>query len=91
MRRRFHLSISSHHQWSRFWSRLNSERPPIEFGQFGPMAIPEIFAINLPQPTYTMVTYVLTIEHCNFTSAAISQFVPIEFVVCDITLREIFF
>jgi len=51
------------------------------------MAISEIFAINLPQPTSVMVAYVLTIKYCNFTSVAISQFIVIEFVVCHVTLH----
>jgi hypothetical protein len=45
------------------------------------MVISEIFAINLPQPTSVIVTYVLTVEYRDFTSAAISQFIAIELVV----------
>ncbi len=51
------------------------------------MVIFEIFTLNLPQPTSVLVAYVLTIKVCNFTSVAIPQFIPIEFVVCHVTFH----
>ena len=48
------------------------------------MAISKIFAIDLSQLTFVMIAYALTIEDCNLTSAAISQFIALEYLVSHI-------